>query len=289
MISYPAVSVPTVSVGVLLILCAAVLSEGPPTAGELKVFSGEPRLIVVHGYSTSFHWWAFLQRKIDRYTEGPRLIEVRPALRGGTPIARWMDVRTGEPREAWTRVLQPALQAKGDRPAIVLCQQSLQWAFGERGEGIRSAEDREHINQGADVLEKYARLLLGDGADAVFLGMHIYKHPMEPEIGNERLALAELLTRNVPDVHGGPDVWEPTKEHYPKAFADDKLHPNSIGAEVMAQMWFEALLEHDGLTVPRWSRNEMARAVTEEPLRLRGQGFQKLLREWGIEPPTGRP
>ena len=33
---------------------------------DLKVFSGAPRLVIVHGYSTSTHWWAFLQHKIDR-------------------------------------------------------------------------------------------------------------------------------------------------------------------------------------------------------------------------------
>ena len=35
-------------------------------AKDFRIFSGEPRLIVVNGYSTSFHWWAFLQRKTDR-------------------------------------------------------------------------------------------------------------------------------------------------------------------------------------------------------------------------------
>ena len=88
---------------------------------------------------------------------------------------------------------------------------------------------------------------------------------MEPEIGNERLALAEFLKRSKPNVHTGPDVWEPTKKLFPKAFARDLVHPNSIGAEVMAQKWFETLLKHDGLEVPEWSRADMEKAIRSEP------------------------
>ncbi|MBW3599335.1 MAG: hypothetical protein KY475_18960, partial [Planctomycetes bacterium] len=87
----------------------------------------------------------------------------------------------------------------------------------------------------------------------------------EPEIGNERLALAEFLKGEDPHVHAGPDVWTPTKRHYPQAFARDRLHPGPLGNEIMAQLWFEALLKHDGLEVPRWSREEMDRAVAGAP------------------------
>jgi lysophospholipase L1-like esterase len=84
---------------------------------------------------------------------------------------------------------------------------------------------------------------------------------MEPEIGNERLALAEALKRGVDRFRAGPDVWEPTKKLYPGAFARDRVHPNDVGAEVMAQAWFEALRAHDGLPVPSWSREEMEKTV----------------------------
>ena len=185
------------------------------------------------------------------------MIEVRKATKGGTPIAKWMNVDTGQPLTPWRQIVEPALKTKADRPAILLAQQSLQWAFGDRTEGIRNSRDEQRIEQGADVLEKFARLALGDGADEVFIAMHIYKHPMEPEIGNERLALSEVLKRGIPHLHAGPDVWEPTRKHYPKAFAADRLHPNSIGAEIMANLWFETLLKHDGLEVPPWSKKEM--------------------------------
>ena len=87
---------------------------------------------------------------------------------------------------------------------------------------------------------------------------------MEPFIGNERLALSDYL-KSAPDVvHAGPDVWTPTKNLWPWIFSEDGIHPNRLGAEVMAQKWVETLLEHDGLPVPDWSRKEMEAALTVE-------------------------
>lgn len=222
-------------------------------------------LIVVNGYSTSFRWPRILQRKLDKQFGGKRVIEVRSATRGGAPIAKWMDVNTGKPLPAWERTLRPALKRKGDRPVIVLAQQSLQWAFGRRHAGIRNATDAARIRKVADILQSYAKRLRADGADDVFIAMHIYKKDMEPEIGNERLALAALMKRKLPHVHAGPDVWKPTKQHFPQAFARDRRHPTSLGAEIMAQYWFETLLKHDGLDVPQWSRDEMKQALKGAP------------------------
>ena len=150
-----------------------------------------------------------MQRKIDRYMGGPgkRVAEVQLCNKGGTPIARWMDIETSEPSLAWRQMLTPMIRAEDDKPpVIVLAQQSLQWVFGERGVGIRSADDLEAIQRGADVIARYAQCILSDGAATVFVGMHIYKKPMEPEIGNERLALTELMKRKPACVFAGPDV-----------------------------------------------------------------------------------
>ncbi len=275
----------------LAALLCATLGADKGAAEEFKIFSGKPRLLVVHGYSTSFHWWAMLQRKIDRFRPGGRKIEVNLVAKGGTPIAKWIDVDTGEPLPPWRERVTPTLQMKGDRPALVLAQQSLQWAFGARDADISGSQDSKRIAEGAGAIEKYVRLLQRDGADHVFVAMHIYKKPMEPGIGNERLALAEALGRGIANFLSGPDVWEPTSKLWPQAFADDKVHPNSIGAEVMAQLWFERLLEHDGLEVPAWSRQEMNRAIQSEPLVLRADRglFGRLLEEWRISPRARAP
>lgn len=228
---------------------------------KIKIFDGKPRVIVVNGYSTSFHWPALLQTKLDRHFGGKRVLTVKSATKGGTPIARWLNVKTGEPLRPWLSVLGPKLQETEDTPVILLAQQSLQGVFGNRREGIRDANDKERIRQGGDALEKYVRLLKKDGADLVFVAMHIYKHPMEPQIGNERYALDELMRRNIPGVERGPNVWTPTKKLYPEAFARDRVHPNALGAELMAQKWFETLLKYDGLEIPAWSKEKDAPSI----------------------------
>jgi hypothetical protein len=258
------------------------------TNEETNIFSGEPRLVIVHGYSTSAHWWAFLQRKIDRYMTDAdkRVVEVRLCNKGGTPIARWMNVTTGERSEAWKQQFTPMIQAeKGKRPVIVLAQQSLQFIYPEdRRAGIRNAEDNDRIQRGADAIEKYANLILEDGATAVVVGMHIYKIGMEPEIGNERLALDSYMKRNQKNVFEGPDTWEPTSKQHPLAFDTDKIHPNFIGAEMMAHHWFEALLQREGLEVPAWSRKEMQDAIENKPMGevRKYELFAEKLKEWKI-------
>jgi len=263
---------------VVLAVCLGVTSL-PLLAAEpepsSKLFDRTRKVFVINGYSTSRHWPKILQRKLDRYFDGKRVIEVRPAIKGGTPIAKWINAETGKRSPAWNRALKPKLQREDDRPTVVLAQQSLQWAYGERSKGIRGPDDRKRIKQGADVLRRYAQALLEDGADQVFIAMHIYKKPMEPEIGNERLALAELMKRRIPNVYAGPDVWEPTKAHYPQAFARDRKHPNQIGAEIMAQKWFETLLRHDGRDVPEWSRKERAEAIQSEPKKAGRQATRR--------------
>jgi hypothetical protein len=256
-------------------------------SADIKIFSGQPRLLIVHGYSTSAHWWAFLQHKIDRYMRGPnkRAVEVRLVNKGGTPIAKWMNIETGEPSPAWKQMFTPVIQAeRSKRPVIVLAQQSLQGVYGERVAGIRNKKDRERIKRGSDVIEQYGKRILDDGAAAAIIAMHIYKITMEPEIGNERLALAELMRHEPAGIFAGPDVWTPTSKQHPLAFDTDKVHPNYIGAEIMAHYWFKSLLEREGLEVPDWSRQEMEDAIKNKPLGLTRtrEAFQGLLEKWRI-------
>ena len=250
---------------------------------KIRIFGGEPRLLIVHGYSTSQHWWAFLQRKIDRYTGGAdgRVVEVKHCIKGGTPIARWMNLKSGQRSDAWKRMLTPMIESeKGKRPVVVLAQQSLQFVFpGDRRNGIRNAQDRERIEIGADAIQRYADRILKDGAAAVIIGMHIYKHSMEPESGNERIALDALLDRQRFRIEAGPDTWLPTL-----AFDRDKLHPNFIGAEIMAHHWFVALLKREGLETPAWSEEEMKAAIKNQPMgTIRDRAlFSDRLKQWKI-------
>jgi hypothetical protein len=258
-----------------LVLAGAALAAGFPrlsavesqASQPLKVLDGSPRLIVVNGYSTSFQWPDVLQRKLNKLFDGKSPVKVEKATVAGSPIAKWMNVKTGEPLSPWTKVLRPKLKGDGKTPVIVLCQQSLQGVYGNFKDGIRGPDDTERIKQGADALEKYARLLQKDGASLVFIAMHIYKKPSEPAIGNERLALKEFMKRKPVNVVEGPDVWTPTKEVYPFGFAPDGMHPSGCGVEVMAQYWFEALCKYDGRETPAWSKEEMEKAIKEDKAR----------------------
>lgn len=212
-------------------------------ATHSRILDGLPKTIVVNGYSTSSLWPNLLQQKLDDYF-GSRVIEVVKAIKGGTPIAKWIDVETAQRSQSWLDILQPQLQRDG--LVIVLAQQSLQWVFDtDRSIGIRDEFDTERIQQGADAIETYVEALIDDGADIVLFATHIYKYSMEPEIHNEIYALEQALGRNISQLEAGPDVWTPMQAAWPEAFASDKVHPNDDGAEIMAQYWFEAILARD--------------------------------------------
>ncbi len=268
-----------VSICILLSACSFIGSGGSEEQTleqSLKILDDNPKLILVNGYSTSFKWPDLLQRKLIRYYEGRECpLKVERITKGGTPISRWIDVETGEPRSPWEKIVRPGMAKAEGRPVIVLCQQSLQFIWGRGQEGIRSAEDGERIQQGTDAMDKYVRLLQKDGADLVILAVHIYKEGFEPAIENEKYALDALMKRKIPNLVRGPDVWTPSKKVHPMAFARDRKHPNSVGSEIMAQLWFEALLEHDDLEIPEWSRHEMQEAIEKGPSEAEMQPRQR--------------
>lgn len=229
-----------------------------------ELFSGERRVFVANGYSTTRNWPAVLQRKLNRYYNGQQVIEVINTYESGTPIAKWIDLTAGERDNKWRKTLQPALASGNGDPVILLAQQSLQWVYGEdRNEGILGPNDVERIEQGADAIELYNRFAQEDGADMVFMAMHIYKQVQEPAIENEKYGLEAALNRNLDNFYAGPDVWTPTFEYFPIAFARDEIHPGPIGDEIIAHFWFARLLTFDGKNAPNWSLQEMQQAITD--------------------------
>lgn len=228
-----------------------------------ELFSGERRVFVTNGYSTTRHWPDILQRKLNRYFGGQQTIEVINSYKSGHPISKWIDLDTGEPLGPWGKEVVPALQSDPSVPTVLLAQQSLQWVFSDdRLEGIEDENDTARIEQGADAIQMYVEQGLEDGAEMVFMAMHIYKDSFEPIIGNERYALEAALNRGIAGFFGGPDVWVPTQEHFPLAFSKDEIHPNPIGDEIIAHYWFARLLTFDGKAVPQWSFDEMENAIT---------------------------
>jgi hypothetical protein len=229
------------------ILLAAVVLMMAGCAGERAVLDGKKKTFVVVGYSTSFQWPGVVQKMLDEHAGEAGVYKVCNAAVSGSPVAKWLGMTNERDRQRTfdkmvREYFEPGSRLGGaPKPTVALCQQSLQWVFGEQREGIRNAEDSERIGQGADAFMKLAEQLNELGVERVYISTHIYKRPMEPEIENEKYALWELLKRKKGFILSGPELWRPTKNIYPEGFSGDKLHPNEMGARVMAVGWYRVL------------------------------------------------
>lgn len=229
----------------LLLLIACSIGTGCATSGSL--LDGGEKSFVVVGYSTSYAWPEMLQDMLDEHAGGKRIYHVLNAVVGGSPVEPWIaDPGTEEYEATIGAMLRdyfgPDAGLRGDapEPTIALCQQSLQFTRTRRGP-IASADDVEGIRIGASAIEKLAVRLHQHGIERVYLAMHIYKKPVEPEVGNERIALAALLDRKNDFVFEGPDVWTATRREYPNAFTQDGIHPNEQGMKIMAEGWYRSI------------------------------------------------
>jgi len=211
------------------------------------LLDGREKSFLINGYSTSYAWPTMLQDMLDEHTDGRRVYHVLNAVVGGSPVETWI----AEPgTRGYERTMKPMIRdffgqqarLRGDapEPTIALCQQSLQLTGDQRGP-VKSADDSTGIKKGADALEKLARRLRDRGIERVYIAMHIYKKPVEPEVGNERFALKTLLDRGHEFIFEGPDVWSRTIGEFPEAYADDELHPNEHGMKIMAEAWYRTI------------------------------------------------
>lgn len=230
--------------GVLLSMLGVLLT-GCATSGTL--LDGREKSFVIVGYSTSYAWPDMLQDMLDQHAGGERVYHVLNAVQGGAAVERWnADPGTQYYERTMTAMRNdffgPEARLRGDapQPTIALCQQSLQFTRSLRGP-IPSEADEEGIRIGADAFEKFAMRLRDTGIEEVYIGCHIYKKPVEPEVGNERLALAAVLERGHDFIFEGPDVWEPTRDEHPDAFTADGVHPNERGMKIMAEGWYRTV------------------------------------------------
>jgi len=267
--------------GILLIACTAafgqVKTSNRPDDAETETrparklapaarpayLDGREKSFVIVGYSTSYAWPEMLQSMLDEHArgaagggdggegDGDRVYHVLNAVIGGSPVERWI----GEPGSrdydptvgAMLRDFfgpEPRLRGDAPEPTVALCQQSLQFTRTRRGP-IASLDDKAGLRIGTDALEKLALRLHDHGITHVVIGMHIYKQPVEPEVGNERFALESLLGRGYPFIFEGPDVWSATLARFPEAFDEDGIHPNELGMKIMAEGWYRVLAGGD--------------------------------------------
>ena len=273
-----------------LVLCLSLMLLGAWSAGALsgqgaasklergtgareKLLDGKEKSFLIVGYSTSYAWPAMLQGMLDEHAGGKRVYHVLNAVAGGAAVEIW-NAEKGTRNYARTigaaqrdfLAKRPKLRGKAPRPRIALAQQSLQFTRTLRGP-IAEKDDAAGIKIGADAMEKLARRLKEMGIERTYWAMHIYKKPIEPEVGNERLALAALLKRRLPFVAGGPDVWEPTRKLHEKCFAKDGVHPNALGMKIMAERWYSFMAGADakqGIVKKHNARKYDVRAMMAE-------------------------
>ncbi len=233
--------------GILTICTMLVSGLNAESTGQGPVLDGNKKSFVVVGYSTSYQWPGILQKMLDEHAGKEGTYKMLNAAVSGSSVGKWLGI-TGEEHRQRTfdamvnSYFEPGEKLEGaHKPSVALLQQSLQFVYEERTDGIRSADDSERIKIGADAFMKLAGQIHDLGVETVFISTHIYKKPMEPAIENERYALREVLERDKKFIRAGPELWEPTKAVYPDGFREDTVHPNIIGARIMAIGWYKTL------------------------------------------------
>ncbi|MCH8851934.1 MAG: DUF3179 domain-containing protein [Planctomycetes bacterium] len=216
-----------------------------------SLLDGREKSFVVVGYSTSFAWPTMLQDMLNEHSRGRHMYHLLNAVVGGSPVNPWIAAQDSEPYERTFGAMlrdyfgpNARLRSGVPAPTVALCQQSLQLTRSRLGP-VASIDDAEGIRIGADALETLAARLHNQGIERVFMATHIYKQGYEPQVGNERFALKELLSRGHDFISAGPDVWSLTVGEHADAFAEDGIHPNERGLKIMAEAWYRVLAGAD--------------------------------------------
>ena len=243
-----------------ILLVSAILTLGcaePDGTRAVSITPDSPMLLdgttksfVIVGYSTSYAWPTMLQDMLDEHAGGTRVYHLLNAVIGGSPVGRWIADSGSEDYLATYGAMRDdffgataTLRGAAPTPTVAIVQQSLQRTPTPQTRlgPVTSVDDTRGIAVGADALEQLVAQLRADGIEQTYVAMHIYKEGYEPEVGNERFALAALLDRAHRDIHRGPDVWSLTIREHPEAFTEDRLHPNERGGKLMAEGWYRAL------------------------------------------------
>lgn len=271
---------------VILVLLSASLACNVEVTNEpekeayeiLSVLDDSEKSIVLLGYSTSYAWPRMLQEMLDEHAGGERKYHLLNAVIGGSPVGRWIaPPDSTDYKDTYGAMVrdffggEPRLRGAAPAPGVAIVQQSLQRtpSRATRLGPVTNVNNKTGIKTGADALMQLVTQLRDDGLQDVFIAMHIYKEGFEPEVGNERFALASLLRRGHDYIHEGPDVWSLTIREHPAAFTEDRLHPNERGAKIMAEAWYRTLAgkdTRDNIIEAMHARNYDVDALTREYL-----------------------
>ena len=238
-------------------LALVLLAMVGPLESAPKLFDSKEKTFVFVGYSTSYRWPNILEHQINRQFEDKILYHVMNAAAGGAPVGTWVAEETSEDWQRsygrmlrdWFLPLENRPDMKGrmrfgniPKPTVALVQQSLQRTCPI----IQGPDDRDHIVACADEMQKLVEALHRDGVELIFFATHIYKYTHEPQVEHEKYALEELLSRDLPYVWPGPELWRATKARWPEVFTQpDQVHLNELGDSLDAKAWYELLMRYD--------------------------------------------
>ncbi|MDP1569313.1 MAG: hypothetical protein Q8L86_04855 [Vicinamibacterales bacterium] len=235
---------------------AAAAAPGRDASGG-RLFDGQEKTFVFVGYSTSYRWPNILELMMNRQFDDQINYHMMNAAEGGAPVGTWIaEPGTRDYQRSYERMLRDWFLPLASRPdmegrrrlpnipapTIAVLQQSLQLSTPL----IEGPDDAENIKKGADAMQQLVERLHADGVELIFLTTHIYKYTHEPEVEHEKYALAELLSRKIPYVWPGPDVWTATKARWPEVFTQpDQVHLNELGDGLDARLWYDHLRRYD--------------------------------------------
>ena len=188
-----------------------VPSPAPTTIHDIKIFSGEKRLIGTYGPSTSMGYPARLQRKLYRYlgksgTNCPLQISNFSVPGAQWRMPGWIDCRPAKDDPAkweafrsarYTNTVLKLIKDHAGIPVIVLAMNNTGYAMkgGDTPAPTRilGPDDQEHINLAANFLRTHINAILADGAALYFLSPKKYwralDDPNEWNRNEERYAL----------------------------------------------------------------------------------------------------
>ncbi len=130
---------------------------------------------------------------------------------------------------------------------------------------IADTNDQAAVKKMADEIQFVCDEMVRRGADKVIWSTYHYNYEHRRFAEHEPAVVAEFNSRD--HGHIGIDLVTPTNERNIEVHATsgDRQHNTPYGFSLMAHEWFKAICEHDGLEVPEWSTQKIARdkAITK--------------------------
>lgn len=225
---------------------------------DFKILDGQPTRLYFTGNP---HHPTFgrekLQSLLDRYFDGKRSVVVDGLADSRKDPLTQTPIKPAKISEL-IRFLEPVFAARDQQPEPRERLVVLNYVIVEQPR--KKALD-DWVKGGADALQQYAQTALQRGAQRVFFSEmvqpnHIQGGPSGNKYRRAGLQVFDELTRRkLNGIERGP-LLQTRMEQHPHFFRDDR-HYSDAGRDYIGLLWFESLLQHDALAVPKWCQQEI--------------------------------